>query len=137
MIVLDTHALIWAISDKAHLGRKARTKIEETARSDRVAVSAITPWEITMLVEKGRLQLRQDVRVWIENSLARPGIYLAPIEPAIAIDSVHLPGEFHADPADRFIVATARYHNAPLLTADSAILFYATRGYVRVIDATV
>ncbi len=135
MIVLDTHVLIWAISDEAHLGRKARTEIEETARSDRVAVSAITPWEITMLVEKSRLQLGQDVRVWIENSLARPGVYLAPIEPAIAIDSVRLPGDFHADLADRFIVATARYYNAPLLTADSAILSYATSGYVQVIDA--
>ena len=136
MIVLDTHVLIWAISDEADLGRKARIEIEETARSDRVAVSAITPWEITMLVEKGRLQLGQDVRVWIENSLARPGVYLAPIEPAIAIDSVRLPGDFHADPADRFIVSTARYHNAPLLTADSAILSYAAGGYVQVIDAT-
>ncbi len=136
MIVLDTHALIWAVSDDVHLGRKARARIEETEQSNHIAVSAITPWEITILVEKGRLQLGQDVRVWIENSLALPGIYLAPIEPAIAIDSVRLKGDFHTDPANRFIIATARYYNAPLMTADKAILSYATTGNVRVVNAT-
>jgi len=136
VIVLDTHALIWAVSDDVHLGRKARARIEETEQSNHIAVSAITPWEITILVEKGRLQLGQDVRVWIENSLALPGIYLAPIEPAIAIDSVRLKGDFHTDPANRFIIATARYYNAPLMTADKAILSYATTGNVRVVNAT-
>lgn len=135
MIVLDTHVLIWVVSDDDRLGANARTRIEETAQSDFVVISAITPWEITMLVEKGRLQLGQDVRVWIEKSLALPGIYLAPIEPAIAIDSVRLPGDFHADPADRFIIATARYYNAPLMTADSAILSYSTLGNVQAVDA--
>jgi PIN domain nuclease of toxin-antitoxin system len=58
---------------------------------------------------------------------------LAPIEPAIAIDSVRLPGEFHPDPADRIIVATARFHHATLLTADQAILAYGRKGHVDVI----
>ena len=89
-----------------------------------------------MLVENGRLRLGQDVRLWIESSLAIAGIYLAPIEPEIAIASVRLPGSFHADPADRFIVATARHHNVPLVTADRAILDCSTFGYVRTIDAT-
>lgn len=90
-----------------------------------------------MLVEKGRLHLGQDVRVWIENSLALPGIHLAPIEPAIAIDSVRLPGDFHAGPTDRFIIATARYYNTPLITTDSAILSFSTLGNVQAVDAVV
>ena len=137
MIVLDTHALIWIVDDDAKLGQDARVRIEETVKSDRVAVSAITPWEITMLVEKGRLQLKQEVQLWINKSLALPGIFLAPIEPAIAMDSVRLPGNFHADPADRFIVATARYYDIPLMTADSAILSYAKTGNVQVVNAMV
>lgn len=136
MIVLDTHALIWIVSDDAQLGKVARTKIEETARTDRLAVSAITPLEIAMLVEKGRLQLGQDVRLWIESSLALPGIHLTPIEPEIAVASVQLPGIFHADPADRIIVATARHYNAQLITADRSILSYSATGYVQTIDAT-
>ncbi len=135
MIVLDTHVLIWAVSENASLGKQAQSTIKYVANVDRVAVSAITPWEIAMLVEKGRLQLGQEVRVWVKNALSLPGVYLAPIEPEIAIDSVYLPGAFGADPADRLIIATARYHNAPVMTADSAILAFATAGYVKTVDA--
>ena len=137
MIVLDTQALIWSVSDDERLGSVARTKIKEAARTDRVLISAITPWEITMLVAKRRLRLGKDVRLWIESSLALPGVVLAPIEPEIAIESVQLPGVFHADSADRFIVATARHYKVPLVTADSAILSYSNFGFVQTISATV
>ena len=136
MIVLDTHALVWAVNGDARLGRNTRDLIREASRTGRVAISAITPWEIALLVEKGRLGLANETHTWIEATLALPGIYLAPIEPAIAIDSVRLPGEFHADPADRLIIATARHHNAPLVTADRAILAYAASGPVEALDAT-
>ncbi|MCY3604206.1 MAG: type II toxin-antitoxin system VapC family toxin [Gammaproteobacteria bacterium] len=136
MIVLDTHALVWAVNGDERLGRKTKELISGTARTGRVAISAITPWEIALLVEKGRLGLANETQTWIEAALALPGIYLAPIEPAIAIDSVRLPGEFHADPADRLIIATARYHDAPLVTADRAILSYAASGPVEALDAT-
>lgn len=101
MIVLDTHVLIWAVSGGPRLGDAARAMIDETARTDRIAVSAITPWEIALLVEKGRLHLGQEVGTWIETALALPGMHLAPVEPAIALDSVRLPGVFPADPAAR------------------------------------
>ena len=134
MIVLDTHTLIWAVEGDGRLGRSASRLIEETVQTDRVAVSAITPWEIALLVERRRLRLGRDVGEWIAEALALPGVALIPIEPAIAIDSVRLPGEFHADPADRFIVATARHLRAPLLTADRRILAYSAAGHVRAVD---
>jgi len=136
LIVLDTHALVWAVNGDTRLGRKARELISETARTGRVAISAITPWEIALLVQKGRLGLASETGAWIKAALALPGIYLAPVEPAIAIDSVRLPGEFHADPADRLIIATARYYKAPLVTADRAILSYAASGPVEALNAT-
>ena len=136
MIVLDTHVLVWAVNGDARLGRNTRKLISETVRTGRVAISAITPWEIALLVEKGRLGLTNETRTWIDAALALPGVYLAPIEPAIAIDSVRLPGDFHADPADRLIIATARYNKAPLVTADRAILSYAATGLVEALDAT-
>ena len=82
------------------------------------------------------MRLGCDAAVWIDTALDLPGVHLIPIEPAIATDSVRLPGSFHADPADRFIVATARYCGAPLLTADGAIRKYAAGGHARVIDAS-
>ena len=135
MIVLDTHALIWAIEDERRLGADARAKITAAEQADGIGISAITPWEIAMLAEKGRLRLSREVREWIMAVLALPAIGLLPIEPAIAIESVRLPGAFHADPADRLIVATARHYGAPLLTADYAILTYAAGGHVQTIDA--
>ena len=136
MIVLDTHVLTWAVDDDARLGRTARAAVDEAGRADGIAISAITPWEIALLAEKGRLRLGSDAAVWIDAALDLPGVHVMPIEPAIAIDSVRLPGGFHADPADRFIVATARHCRAPLLTADGAILDYAAGGHVRAIDAS-
>ena len=135
MIVLDTHTLIWAVEGDGRLGPSASRLIEETVRTDRVAVSAITPWEIALLVERRRLRLGREVGEWIAEALALPGVALIPIEPAIAIDGVRLPCEFHADPADRFIVATARHLKAPLLTADRKILAYSAAGHVRAVDA--
>ena len=135
MIVLDTHTLIWAVEGNGQLGASTSRLIEETVQTDRVAVSAITPWEIALLVERRRLRLGREVGEWIAEALSLPGVTLIPIEPAIAIDSVRLPGRFHADPADRFIVATARHLKAPLLTADRKILAYSAAGHVKAVDA--
>ena len=135
MILLDTHVLIWAAEDERRLGEAARATIEEATYSDRVGVSAITPWEIALLVEKGRLQLAMEPGTWIRTVVQAPGIDLMPIEPAIAVDSVRLPGDFHADPADRLIIATARRWGAVLLTADNAILAYGAKGHVQTINA--
>jgi PIN domain nuclease of toxin-antitoxin system len=135
MIVIDTHVLIWAVNDDGQLGASARATIEETSKNDRVLVSAISPWEVAMLSQKGRLSLGREVGAWIAEALDLPGIQLAPIEPSIAVDSVRLPGTLHPDPADRFIIATARYANAPLMTADQAILTYGEAGHVSTINA--
>ena len=88
-----------------------------------------------MLVEKDRLALGQDVRTWVENVLNLPAIELAHLFPSISLDCVRLPGRFHADPADRMITATARYHQAILVTADRQILDYAEQGHVIAQDA--
>lgn len=135
VIVLDTHVLIWALGDDGRLGLQARAAIEAAGEGG-VVVSAITPWEIAMLVQKGRLALADDVGAWLETVLALPALRLAALEPAIAVDSVRLPGTLHADPADRLIIATARHLGFPLLTADRAILDYGNAGHVHVIDAS-
>ena len=136
MIVLDTHVLLWAVEDERRLGPEARAAIAAAGDSDDIGISAITPWEIALLVERGRLRLAQEVSAWIRSVLALPGIKLLPIDPATATDSARLPGAFRADPADRLIIATARQCGAPLLTADFAILSYAAGGHVHTIDAT-
>ena len=135
MIVLDTHVLVWAVEGDRRLGTNARAAIEAAERAQAIGISAVTPWEIALLAERNRLRLVQEVGTWIEAVLALPGMRLMPIEPTVALDSVRLPGPFHADPADRLIIATARHSGARLVTADGTILSYAKRGHVDTIDA--
>ncbi|MDB5551252.1 MAG: PilT protein [Rhizobium sp.] len=135
MIVLDTHVLVWTVENNARLGITTRTLIDAETQNGRILVSAISLWEVAMLVEKDRLALGQDVRNWVENVLDLSGVELAHLLPSISLDCVRLPGRFHADPADRMITATARYHQATLVTADRQILDYAAQGHVIAQDA--
>lgn len=125
MIVLDTHALIWWVSDDKRLSSTARKSIEQVlANNGRLLVSAISAWEIAMLVEKGRLVLSMELDNWLELVESISGLQFIPIDVAQSVQSVRLPGEFHADPADRMIVSLARRRGIPLLTADQKILAY-------------
>jgi len=72
-----------------------------------------------MLESKGRLALQPDVETWIYNNLETP-VDLEPISPAISIQSCQLP-DFHGDPADRILVATAMELGIPFITADRQI----------------
>jgi PIN domain nuclease of toxin-antitoxin system len=87
-------------------------------------VSSISLWEIAKLVELGRLELPVPLEKWFDQALAYPGIELIEITPKIAIESTRLPGEFHRDPADQIIVATARVMKCKLVTSDERILNY-------------
>ncbi len=77
-----------------------------------------------MLIEKGRLVLNMDVEHWLDEVAHIDGVRFVAIENDIAAKSTALPGDFHKDPADRFIVATARQFACPLVTADQLILKY-------------
>ena len=125
MIVLDTHALIWWISDDTRLASSAKAAIESTlAGNGQVMVSAITAWELAMLVERGRIALAMELDEWLRAVESIEGVSFVPITAALAAQSVNLPGEFHKDPADRMIVALARELNAQLITADEKIQRY-------------
>lgn len=125
MIILDTHALVWWISDPEKLSDKARKLIEsEIKRGSELLVSSISVWEICMLVKKGRLKLSVDVDTWIEKIEQLAYFQFVPIDNRIAAKSVNLPGSIHDDPADRMIVTTAFVHGAVLVTSDRKILNY-------------
>ena len=84
-----------------------------------MAISAITIWEIGMLVEKKRLMLAPTVRVWVDKNLRSP-FTLQPLSTDISLRASSLPG-FQGDLADRMIVATALELGQPLVTADREI----------------
>jgi len=99
--------------------------INDTLASDReVIVSCISAWEISMLIEKGRLVLSMDVASWLDHVSQINGVRFMPIDNEIGVKATMLPGEFHKDPADRMIVATARKLAVPLVTADAKMIQY-------------
>jgi PIN domain nuclease of toxin-antitoxin system len=125
LIVLDTHAWIWWASDPNQLSQSAARAIESAyLDGGPLYVSAISTWEIAMLVRRGRLELTLDVIDWIAHTEAVPAIEFVPIGNHLALRSVDLPGELHGDPADRLIVATARYLGMPLITKDRKLHAY-------------
>ena len=125
MIVLDTHALVWWVSGDLTLSKKAKTAIERERDGGAIIVSSISAWEIAMLVERQRLFLSMDVGSWLATAGQIEAVRFLPVDVEIAIKSAGLPGEFHKDPADRMIVATARKLAAPLVTKDEKIRAYA------------
>ncbi len=118
MIVLDTHVWIWWVSAPRKLSPPARRAVQEAKE---LVVSAISLWEVAMLVAKSRLELDRDVGLWMRQALAAPGIRLAPLSTEIAVRSTSLGRDFHGDPADRLIVATALELDAALVTKDDRL----------------
>ena len=126
MIILDTHALIWWVNGDERLSLKAKEAIEDELMVDegQVLVSAISAWEIAMLLDKGRLGLTMDIDEWLTTVSSIEGVSFVPVDVELGVQSVRLPGDFQLDPADRLIVALARHYSAPLVTADSKIRAY-------------
>ena len=89
-----------------------------------IGVSAISCWEVAKLVELGRVALSCSLEEWLDQALSYPGVQLIALTPEIAIESTRLPGDFHRDPADQIIVATARVYGCSLVTSDEKILKY-------------
>ena len=136
-LLLDTRVLVWLMLGEPMLGTKAKAAIRLAAREDRLLVSAITPWEIGVLVSKKRIDLHRDVMEWVRAAISLPGVSLAPLEPEIAVASTRLPWQMHADPADRILAATAQHLGATLVTADHALLELVRTGHFKGLDATV
>ena len=134
-LLLDTHVLIWMVEADPRLSEAMKNRLRQGSRESRLVVSAITPWEIALLVAKNRLKLRSDIQAWIDEALALPGIRLEPLSPSIAVASTRLPWEMHGDPADRILAATARHLGATLITADEQLLQFGAEGNLRVMAA--
>lgn len=133
--LLDTHVWIWYITGNEELNKKVRKIITDAIYSHTLHIAAISLWEITMLEKKQRIILEMPCLEWINQSIELTRIRVAPVTPAIAVESCHLPGKFHGDPADRMITATARVEGMTLITRDKNILEYSQSKYVSAIKA--
>ena len=134
-LLLDTHCWLWIQSGGGEFSRSVVAEIEDAGQRGILLISAMSVWELSMLATKGRVTLRMPLLEWVREALKTPGLSLVPLSPEIAVESTQLPGRFHGDPADRIIVASARYTGATLLTRDRGILSYSKQSHVRAIAA--
>jgi PIN domain nuclease of toxin-antitoxin system len=119
VILLDTHAMIWFASEKG-LGRQSERMVENALADDRLGISAISFWEMAMLIAKRRLRAITSAGEKRAKLLAG-GLREFPLTGDIAVLAGELEG-LHGDPADRIIAATAITHGAVLITADANLL---------------
>jgi PIN domain nuclease of toxin-antitoxin system len=120
-VLLDTHVWIWlSVEQDRALSKEAKKAIHNSSEK---IISAISCWELAKLVEKNRIAFSIPVLQWIRQSLLEREIRIADLSPEVAVESTQLQ-DFHGDPADQIIVATARILGMPLVTSDKRIRRY-------------
>ena len=117
MILLDTHAWIWHLSDPSQLSAAARAAIDDARRDLAVHVSSISVWELFMLTKKGRLHLAIAPEAFLHRAERLSYVRFAAVDNGVARRSVQLP-DIHGDPADRLILATAQQLGCPVVSKD-------------------
>jgi PIN domain nuclease of toxin-antitoxin system len=121
-LLLDTHVALWLDSGDDRLRGSTRALIDGCWQSGgTIFLSAVTAWEIALLVDTGRIDLDIPVEAWIGRFLERPGIEAAPLGDQAACRSYRLHHLEHRDPADRLLIATAIELACPLVTYDERI----------------
>ena len=132
MLLLDTHVAIW-LAFGIELTQVFRDRITDERNKDGVCISSVSVWEVGNLMRKGKLGLEIQLAAWVERFRSTSGFHDVPLSTDIVIEAANLPGRFHGDPADRFLIATARHLDIPIATRDRKILEYAKARHVRVV----
>ena len=121
MIVLDTHVLIWLLSDPDRLTEKARSAIQSSILSGETpAISCQSFYEIARGVVRGRMRVHSPLVNLMESIAMRFDVI--PLTAQIARLAAEFDLSFPGDPFDRIIAASAVAKGAPLVTADKNIL---------------
>ncbi len=121
-LLLDTHVWIWSQEAPERLGRHTTRLLTDPKHA--LYVSAASTLEIARLVHTGCIVLSESISSWVTETLDVLACSSIEISHSIAIGAYSLPGNFHKDPADRLLVATARIHELTVVTMDERILQY-------------
>lgn len=118
-LLLDTHIWIWSVLEPQKLSARVRKQL--TSPENHLWLSSISVWEVVSLHRKGRLELDEDAESWVRKTLGLLQLNEAPltIDVALEVSKLQLP---HGDPADHFLVASAKVFGLTLVTADEVII---------------
>ena len=127
-LLLDTHIVLWLDSGDERLQPSTRARIDTCWQNGgTVFLSAVTAWEIALLVDTDRIELDLPVEAWVARFIERPGIAAVPLTHQAASRSYRLHHLEHRDPADRLLIATAIELACPLVTYDERIARFGER----------
>jgi PIN domain nuclease of toxin-antitoxin system len=118
-LLLDTHIWIW--NDTAPEKLTSGIIRELANPENQLWLSPVSIWEVTVLLEKRRINLKQDFRSWADESVRDLQLQEAAITWEVAHESRYALLS-HRDPADRFLVATAKVYDLTLVTADDLLM---------------
>ena len=121
-LLLDTCAILWGVSKPEELSLKATKVLKDI--ENQVLVSPMSCAEIACLVQRKRIKLDRHWKLWFREFVEKNGWNLIPVDLPIVEEAYSLAEDFHQDPVDRILVATARLHEASIVTADKKILNY-------------
>ncbi len=122
-LLLDTHIALWLDTGDDRLRSTTRGLIDDCWRAGgTLCLSAVTIWEIALLVDTGRIELDLPIEGWVTRFFERPGITPVPLGHRAASRSYQPHQLPHRDPADRLLIATAIDLGCPLVTYDERIL---------------
>lgn len=124
-LLLDTHIWIWKVGAPEKLRKRVAEAIQDEANE--LWLSPISIWELSILVRKRRIELDDDIDVWVARTLAETAIREAPLTNEVALEVSKIRFS-HQDPADHFIAASAKIFDLTLVTADPRLLSLKTQG---------
>jgi PIN domain nuclease of toxin-antitoxin system len=136
-VLLDTHIALWLDSGSGNLRQSTRALIDDCWRNGgTIFLSAVSAWEIALLVDGGRIDLDVPVETWVKRFVERPGVQPAPLDVSAASRAYQFHHLEHRDPADRLLIATAIELACPLITYDDRITRFG-RNHGRALGFTV
>lgn len=128
-MLIDTHIFLWFQTAKGNLSKREVQLIEQAYQNREIFLSSISIWELALKEKVKGLEFHPPLNSWLKKALQE--VRVIDMDVSIVLESVNLPAYEHKDPADRFIIATARVHDLPLMTHDQRILAYAQKGHIR------
>ncbi len=120
-VLLDTHIWVRWVTPDSSMRAAEREALDRLSGKAAPLLSAISLWEVQMLVRKGRLKLPMPLEQWFSKAAAPDAVEIVPITAEVILALDQLPRSFHGDPADRLIVASALSRGVPLATEDGGI----------------
>jgi PIN domain nuclease of toxin-antitoxin system len=124
--LLDTHYLVWTLTDTAKLTKKIRDVI--THSDNEIAVSTVSFWEVSLKASIGKLTLKGVGPEDLPGACTAMRFAILPLGPLESSSYHRLKGTYHKDPFDRMLIWQAICNDLVFISSDGHIRKYTSDG---------